>query len=76
MHAMPFLTKRIGMHREPLQLKQLHDAFHPPPIPLKNTGTWIFLIHSLYIPYIFPGYVPCIFPCVFLNLFSQQYVRT
>ena len=22
---------------------------------------WIFLIHSLYIPYIFPGYVPCIF---------------
>ena len=25
---------------------------------------WIFLIHSLYIPYIFPEYVPCVFPCV------------
>ena len=32
----------------------------------------IFLIHSLYIPFIFPRYVPCIFPCVFLNLWSQQ----
>ena len=28
------------------------------------------------IPYIFPRYVPCIFPCVFLNLWSQEKVRT
>ena len=26
-------------------------------------------------PYIFPRYVPCIFPCVFLNLWSQERVR-
>ena len=32
----------------------------------------ILVIHSLYIPYIFPRYVPCIFPCVFLNLWSQE----
>ena len=25
-----------------------------------------------YIPYIFPRYVPCIFPCVFLNLWSEE----
>merc|ERR1712078_877529 len=29
-------------------------------------------IYYLYIPYIFPRYVPCIFPCVFLNLWSQE----
>ena len=33
---------------------------------------WIFLMYSLYIPYIFPKYVPYIFPCVFLNLWSQE----
>ena len=33
---------------------------------------WILLIHSWYIPYMFPRYVPCIFPCVFLNLWSQE----
>ena len=32
----------------------------------------ILVIHSLYIPYIFPRYVRCIFPCVFLNLWSQE----
>ena len=32
----------------------------------------ILVIHSLYIPYIFPRYVPCIFPCAFLNLWSQE----
>ena len=32
----------------------------------------ILVIHSLYIPYIFPRYVPCIFLCVFLNLWSQE----
>ena len=25
---------------------------------------WLFLIHSLYIPYIFPSYVKYVFPCV------------
>ena len=33
---------------------------------------WILLIQSWYIPYMFPRYVPCIFPCVFLNLWSQE----
>ena len=28
---------------------------------------WIFLMYSLYIPYIFPKDVPYISPCVFLN---------
>ena len=37
-------------------------------IILYHKYLWIFLIHSLYIPYIFPKYVPYIFPCVFLNL--------
>ena len=32
----------------------------------------ILVIHSLYIPYIFPRYVPYIFPCVFLNLWNQE----
>ena len=32
----------------------------------------IFLIHSSYIPYIFPKYVPYIVPCVLLNLWSQE----
>ena len=32
----------------------------------------ILVIHSLYIPHIFPRYVPYIFPCVFLNLWSQE----
>ena len=32
----------------------------------------IFLIYSIYIPNIFPSYVPYIFPCVFLNLWSQE----
>ena len=31
---------------------------------------------SLYIPHIFPSFVPYIFPCVFLNLWSQEQVRT
>merc|ERR1712115_602705 len=30
-----------------------------------------FLIYSIY-AYMFPRYVPCIFPCVFLNLWSQE----
>ena len=33
-------------------------------------------MYSLYISYIFPSYVPYIFLCVFLNLWSQQEVRT
>ena len=33
--------------------------------------SYTFLIYSIYI-YIFPRYVPCIFPCVFLNLWSQE----
>ena len=41
-------------------------------IILYHKYLWIFLIHSLYIPYIFPRYVPYIFPCVFLNLWSQE----
>ena len=41
-------------------------------IVLYHKYLWIFLIHCLYIPYIFPRYVPCIFPCVFLNLWSQE----
>ena len=41
-------------------------------IILYHRYLWIFLIYSLYIPYILPSYVPCIFPCVFLNLWSQQ----
>ena len=49
-------------------------------IILYHKHLWIFLIHTIYIyiyiPYIFPEYVPYMFPCVFLNLFSQQYVRT
>ena len=44
-------------------------------ITLYHKYLWIFLIHSLYIPFIFPRYVPCIFPCVFLNLWSQQYLK-
>ena len=32
----------------------------------------MFLIYSLYIQYIFLKYFPSIFPCVFLNLWSQQ----
>ena len=35
---------------------------------------WIFLIHSSYIPYIFPRYVPCISPCVFLYLLIYCWV--
>ena len=34
---------------------------------------YVFLIYSIYI---FPKYVPYIFPCVFLNLWSQEEVRT
>ena len=41
---------------------------------------WIFLIYSLYLPYVatysFPKYVPYIYPCVFLNLWSQEWART
>ena len=39
---------------------------------------WTFIIYiyiyiySLYILYIFPKYVPSIFLCVFLNLWSQE----
>ena len=33
--------------------------------------SYTFLIYSIY-AYMFPRYVPCIFPCVFLNLWSQQ----
>ena len=33
---------------------------------------YIFLIYSIHIPYRFPSYVPYIFPCVFLNLWSQE----
>ena len=36
----------------------------PPP----HTGP----LDSLYIPYIFPKCFPYMFPCVFLNLWSQQ----
>ena len=32
----------------------------------------VFVIYSLYIPYIFPSYVKYVFPCVFLNLWSQK----
>ena len=32
----------------------------------------IFLIYSLYIPYICPSYVKYVFPCMFLNLWSQE----
>ena len=32
----------------------------------------LFSLCSLDIPYLFPKYIPCMFPCVFLNLFSQQ----
>ena len=36
-----------------------------------------YILHIyIYIPYIFPSYVPYIFPCVFLNLWSQEEVRT
>ena len=41
-------------------------------IILYHKYLWIFLIYSLYIPHILPKYVPCIFPCVFLNLWSQE----
>ena len=41
-------------------------------IILYHKYVWVFLIHSLYIPYIFPSYVPYNFPCVFLNLWNQQ----
>ena len=37
--------------------------------------SYTFLIYSIY-AYMFPRYVPCIFPCVFLNLWSQEEVRT
>ena len=33
--------------------------------------SYTFLIYSIY-AYMFPRYVPCIFPCVFLNLWSQE----
>ena len=36
--------------------------------------SYTFLIYSIY-AYMFPRYVPCIFPCVFLNLWSQERVR-
>ena len=45
-------------------------------IILYHKHVWIFLIYSLYIPYIFPSYGPYIFPCVFLNLWSPEQVRT
>ena len=38
----------------------------------RQVGSKWAVIHSLYIPYIFPRYVPCIFPCVFLNLWNQE----
>ena len=43
-------------------------------IILYHKYLWIFLIHSLYFLYIYiyPRYVPCISPCVFLNLWSQE----
>ena len=47
-----------------------------------HKSLWICLTYSLYIPYIFHIYFldmfhchPCIFPCVFLNLWSQERVR-
>ena len=36
---------------------------------------YIFHIYSIYVYiyiYIFPSYVPYVFPCVFLNLWSQE----
>ena len=33
---------------------------------------WIFLIYAVCVPYIFSRYVPSIFLCVFLNLWSQE----
>ena len=33
--------------------------------------SYTFLIYSIY-AYMFPRYVPCIFPCVFLKLWSQE----
>ena len=41
-------------------------------ITLYHKYVWIFLIYSLYIPYIFPSCVKYVFPCVFLNLWSQE----
>ena len=41
-------------------------------IILYHKYLWIFLMYSLYIPYRFPKYVPYIFLCVFLNLWSQE----
>ena len=41
-------------------------------IILYHKYSWIFLICSLYIPYVFLTNVPYSFPCVFLNLVSQQ----
>ena len=41
-------------------------------IILNHKYLWIFLIDSLYIPYIFLRYVPYIFPCVFLTLWSPD----
>ena len=39
---------------------------------LYHTYLWIFLIHPLYVPYIFPKYVPCISPAEFLNSWSER----
>ena len=38
---------------------------------LHHKSLWTFLLYSLYIPDVFPKYVPYMFPCVFLNLWSQ-----
>ena len=41
-------------------------------IILYHKSLWLSLIYSICIPYVFPKYVPCIFPCVFLNLWSEE----
>ena len=62
-----------------IQSNQKHRPNGAPPkaapvflIILYHKYFWIFLIYSLYIPYIFPSYVKYVFPCVFLDLWSQE----
>ena len=59
-----------------VETNQKHGPNGAPPeaapvflIILYQKYLWIFLICSLYM---FPKYDPCIFPCVFLNLWSQE----
>ena len=58
---------------------QKHRPIGAPPkaapvflITLYHKYLCIFLIYSLYIPYLFPQYAPYIFPCVFLHAWSQE----